>query len=323
MENRDLEMLGIVRDNIGAYIQSMQNDRWLSCDFDATRYQKDMERLGRMIDEGIEPVETSITLRDVFDAFNAMKGAKAAFEAVDKPYTEARYKVSSCRDWVARMRRQHGEDSQEAQGAMKEYQQARAAFEEIHDSISSEDYSRLASAANVTEMAYRNIRRLHVLQCAQVARVALCDDDSWTTQPTRYKRMRRKVEEITDSALCGTGCRVSVYESGAVHINHAHDSYFTHTEYSDDVEISVFPDRNELPNLPEIRDSIYNPRREFEDSTTAADVVRLCESYVSNLEKIRALRDAYQESVAAVVMPYKVVGFDTEDFNRNARVTYC
>ena len=320
MRQEETRLLQEMRDSIAAYVEDRQNG-WRSDSFDATRYLRDMDRLSMMIDLGSPAVvETCITLEDVRNAYDEMRAAHEAFKAIEEPETHARYRASSLLDWTRRAARIHGEESAEYAQAMHEFEEARDAYKAMRAQHTPEEYAQAAQRDKIASRVWANVRRLHVEQCAQVARLALTDNDSWTSQPTRYKRMRRKVEEITDAYLCGTGCRVSVSESGKVTINHSWDCFFTHVEYSDDVTISTFPDEYEAPNIGAMRDDISSPRHEQVDNATVSDVRALCESYTRTVNSLRDMNSAYQQATRDVMAPYGALGFDVEEMRRACRV---
>lgn len=308
-----------MRDNIAGYVERMTNDQW-RCDFDATRYQADIARLDAMITNDQEPTETAITLHDLHSLHDLMRHTHDELKAIEEPLNSARYRSQFAGEAYMRALRRHGEDSQEAQEARAAVEEAHDAYKTLNDSIDDARFSQLAKDDKILSLVFANAARLHVQQCAQVATLALVNDDSWTTQPTRYKRMRRRVEAICDEILCGTGCRVSVYESGKISVNHAWDAYFTHVEYSHDVEIQTFAGPDELPNLREIEKRLFSDRNVAMANATMRDVMELCTNHDDDVHTLRYMRDEYQRQARNVMAPYRALGFDTSEMERAYRI---
>ena len=299
--------------SISEYIEDAHknNYRWI----DTTRYEHMLELLDGDCEE-----TTAITYGDVLEAFEAMQEARKHCDEVNEPEVNARYAISSARDCVSMAKR--GRTKYTVEEAMAVYEERKAAYKDFWHT---DEYHKLSTEAyhekDVAEKVFRAIRKLHVRQCATIALEAMLEDTCWTKQPVRYKRMKAKVYAITDKALAGTGCYVSVYDSGAVHVNHCHASFFTHYENGDDVELYLYEDGNERPDLERMRSDLEHRKDSTSQSLTLAEVRDLIAEYRAAQQRIGELREAYQKEVDGIIAPYAVLEM-RDDLDRYARVHY-
>lgn len=316
MNAYQIEVMELLRDNLRDYIERMENGN--RRDFEKAPYVEELDRLSLMIDMNVAPIQTGIDVFGLYRVLSDMYAVRKTFEEMNGPYQHARYVASDAHDRYYAAVRRYGEDSDEARRAHDEYESAKSAFDAVNASINDEEYANAAYLRTLLKDTYENATRVHVMQCANVARIALCDDTSWTKQPTHYKRMRAKAEAIANKALCGTGCRLSVYTDGTITVNHSYCSYFTqYFNHSDSVDIDTHADANGIAQIELMAADIE--KHSDIDNVTISEVMELCKAYSSLENQLSKMRDEYRKACMDLIRPYERLGFNTAQLERQCR----
>lgn len=298
MNDRTKNAIECQRAVLAHHIEEVRDSRYFRGD--VNDLEKHLEMLENVTDYD-EP--TAITYADLMDAYIEMGHARTAYDDVNEPYEHCRYGISGLRDYITRGERLHYDADKIAQ-AKDELKQLN---EEYDANYLGDEFTLKLCELNerkcVTSLTFRTLCNVHVKQCAEVAIKALSEDLSWTKQPTRYKRMRTKAEAIANAALFGTGCKVTVYESGEIHINHSGETFFTHYEHGDNCEI--FKGRDELPNIEAMRNN--SPKFTTDTYETVSHTV---ENIYEAKRRIIALHDEYTKSVREILAPFDRLGID-------------
>ena len=302
MNDRMMNALQFQLDNVNDTIESAKS-AWRRDPEREARLQWRADELARMIENDIEPAKTSITFTDVLEAREIYTQKSIVYGNVMDAFNACHDEwLDAFNDYIKAKHDGLSDDLVEA---------ARKRYEEI---------DKPAEALKVAEverkkarLIYNKTAEIHVRQCEVVALRALLADLSWTKQPTRYKRMRAKVEAITDAALIGTGCRLDVY-SGDGTMTVREDYAVVNWNPDKDLDAELYYALEAVSEMPDIEAmtkilAIYES--DSEDSVTNVtvdDVINIVDDMYAIQDELSKMRDEYVERATNLIKPLKRFG---------------